>query len=160
MGVFAVDSLREQRQEGVGVHWLFRLRSAGRFYRVDVGRGDGGDAVRQSFPDFPDDWGARLAAELDAMPPLDRLRCDLGNGREPRIDEATEQAWAECNDPMTMLVLLRQLGHAAAAARLVDALPELPRESLVIPAGWQRQAAARIRAEFPRLARQGRTERE
>jgi hypothetical protein len=156
MGVFAVDSRREQSHEGVCVRWLFRLRSAGRFYRIDVGRGDGGDAMRRCFPDFPGDWRARLAAELDAMPPLDRLRSDLSNGREPRIDDATERAWDACDDPMMMLVLLRLLGHAAAAARLVDALPEMPREGLLIPPDWMRRAAARIRTEFPRLTHRGR----
>lgn len=151
MGVFEIDSLRESRRGGVVEHWLFRLLSAGRYRRIDVGPEDGGDAVRRCFPDFPDDWGAALDARLAVMEPLDRLRSDLENGRPPRIDEATERAWAVCKDPMQMLVLLRTLGHASAASQLVDALPELPRDGLVVSAEWMRRAAAVVRARFPRI---------
>lgn len=153
MGVFEIDSLREAGSEGVVERWLFRLRSAGRYRRIDVRRDDGGDAVRRCFPDFPDDWASLLEDRLAAMDPLDRLRSDLENKRPARIDEATERAWAACNDPMQLLCLLRWLGHEGAASQLVDALPERPRDGLVVSPAWMREAAAVVRARFPRVPR-------
>lgn len=154
MGVFEIDSVQEfSRSDRVIERWLFRLRSAGRYYRIDVRREDGAQGVRTCFPDFPDDWASLLDTQLDAMPPLEKLRSDLQNGRTPNLDEATQRAWSECEDPMTMLILLRALGHEREVARLADALPPMPSGGLTIPLGWKRDAARVVRETFPRLTR-------
>lgn len=148
IGVFETAEVSTWEKGGVVQRWLFRLRHAERFYRIDVRREDGAGGVRRSFPDFPDDWSSALSARLDEMSPLDRLLADLRSGRPIAVDrEAAQRAWERCAEPFTMVQILRLL-------RLpIPDLSEPARKSGSIAdyeAGKRRMVAA-LRAAHPRL---------
>lgn len=112
LGLFGIDGSRTwENPAGVVTRWLFRLQFEERYYRIDVTRDAGADAVRACFADFPDDWLGCLAARLATLEPLERLLNDVQNGREFTINAAMQAAWRWCEQPFLMIQLLRALGH-------------------------------------------------
>lgn len=144
---FEVDTVTEYGTAPAITRWLFRLRSAGRYYRIDVKREDGADGVRRCFPDFPDDW-TPLLGEGVARDPLGRLRWELRAGLTPTVDrDAAQAAWASCEEPFVLLDCLVALGHGEG----LDALfPSRDGHGAAADLRFRQQLLAAIRARFPR----------
>jgi hypothetical protein len=150
VGVFETAEVSIWEKHGAVERWLFRLRYAGRFYRVDVHRADGAEGVRRCFPDFPDDWSSALEAQLAAKSPLDRLVSDLRNRRPISVDRATAQrAWEQHrDDPSTMLVILHLLGQSMPD---LPAKPNLHTHSVAAYHAGRRRSFRAVLAAYPRI---------
>lgn len=148
INVFERAETTTWEKDGLVARWLFRLRHAGRFYRIDVRREDGAEGVRRCFPDFPDDWPSSRSAQRDEMSPLDRLLSDLRNGDPisvPRDD--AQRAWERHDVVFTMLEIIRLSGHP---------MPDVPPSSgkgggMAEYEAVKRRTLDAIRAAYPRV---------
>ncbi len=151
IGAFQVDEVTEFGSPTT--RWLFRMQVRGKFYRIDVERDGGGDAVRKCLPDFPGaaEWSVLIAENRSAMAPLARLRGDLAAGRAPKIDAEVQRAWVECDEPFLMMQILDGLGRADEVRREIRWPADARGRGIEAHRAWKRELVVELRRVAPRV---------